>query len=151
MKRFFRRRPIVERWPVAAWLIFLALCIFILSRIQIGADINAFLPSSPTHAQRLLTEQLRDGVVSRLILAGIEGGSPETMAKASKNLAHRLRSEPALLMVNNGEESSLAKDQAYIFDNRYLLSSAVTPARFSRKVCMPRSRARCRCSDHPRE
>lgn len=131
MKRFFRRRPIAERWPIAAWLIFLAICIFIVSRIQIGADINAFLPGSPTPAQRLLTEQLRDGVVSRLMLAGIEGGTPEALAKASKNLAQRLRAEPAFLMANNGEESSLAQDQAYIFDNRYLLSTAVTPGRFT--------------------
>jgi predicted exporter len=120
-----------RRWPIVAWLVFLALCIFIVSRIQIGADINAFLPSSPTPAQRLLTEQLRDGVVSRLILVGIEGGTPAKLAQASKNLAQRLRGEPELLMANNGEESSLAKDQAYIFDNRYLLSSAVTPQRFT--------------------
>lgn len=124
---------LLRRWTIAAWLVFLALCIFIVSRIQIGADINAFLPSSPTPAQQLLTEQLRDGVVSRLILAGIEGGTPETLARASKNLAQRLRNEPAFLMANNGEESSLARDQAYIFDNRYRLSSAVTPGRFTKE------------------
>lgn len=125
MNRFLRR------WPIPAWLLFVALCIFIVSRIQIGADINAFLPSSPTPAQQLLTEQLRDGVVSRLILAGIEGGTTETLAKASKNLALRLRNEPAFSMANNGEESGLDKDRAYLFDNRYLLSSAVTPERFT--------------------
>ncbi|MDH4234578.1 MAG: MMPL family transporter [Gallionella sp.] len=120
-----------QRWPIAAWLIFIAFCFFIVSRIQIGADLNTFLPGSPTPAQQLLTEQLRDGVVSRLILTGIEGGSPETLAKASMSLAHRLRNEPAFVMVNNGEESSLAKDRAFIVDNRYLLSSAVTPERFT--------------------
>jgi predicted exporter len=125
MNRFPRRRQI------SAWLLFVALCVFIVSRIQIGADINAFLPSSPTPAQQLLTEQLRDGVVSRLILAGIEGGTTETLAKASKNLALRLRDEPAFSMANNGEESSLDRDRAYLFDNRYLLSSAVTPKRFT--------------------
>lgn len=124
-------KRITQRWPIAAWLIVLAICVFIVSRLQIGADINAFLPSSPTPAQRLLTEQLRDGVVSRLILAGIEGGTPESLARASRNLAHRLRNEPAFSMANNGEESSLDKDRAYIVDNRYLLSSAVTPARFT--------------------
>ncbi len=127
-------KRINQRWPIAAWLIFLAFCVFLVSRIQIGADINAFLPSSPTPAQRLLTEQLRDGIVSRLILAGIDGGTPETLAKASKNLAHRLHNEPAFSMANNGEESSLDKDQAYIFDNRYLLSSAVTLGHFTPEV-----------------
>lgn len=131
MNRFSLRGTISGRWPIAAWLIFLAFCVFIVSRIQIGADINAFLPSSPTPAQRLLTEQLRDGVVSRLILAGIEGGTPETLASASKNLAQRLRDEPAFLMANNGEQGSLANDQAYVFDNRYLLSPAVTGGHFT--------------------
>lgn len=127
-------KRINQRWPIAAWLIFLAFCIFLVSRIQIGADINAFLPSAPTPAQRLLTEQLRDGIVSRLILAGIEGGTPETLAKASRNLAHRLHNEPAFSMANNGEESGLDRDRAYIFDNRYLLSSAVTLGHFSPEV-----------------
>ncbi|MBI5430977.1 MAG: MMPL family transporter [Nitrosomonadales bacterium] len=98
--------------------------------MQVGADLNAFLPGTPTPAQRLLTEQLRDGMVSRLILIGIEGGKPESLAAASKQLAQRLRREPDFLMVNNGEEGTLAKDQAFLFDNRYLLSSAVTPERF---------------------
>ena len=125
MKRPARLRAVV------AWLIFLALCIFVVTRAQIGADISAFLPRSPTPVQQLLTEQLRDGVVSRLILVGIEGGAPEALAQASKQLAQRLRREPEFSLVNNGEESGLAGDQAFLIANRYLLSSAVTPERFT--------------------
>ena len=125
MKRFN------ARWIITLWLIFLALCIMVVSKVQIGADLSAFLPSTPTPAQRLLSEQLRDGVVSRLILIGIEGGAPATLAQASKQLAQRLRNAPEFSLVSNGEESSLAKDQAYLLENRYLLSSAVTPERFS--------------------
>lgn len=116
---------------ITLWMLFLVFCIVIVSRVQLGADISAFLPATPTPSQQLLTEQLRDGVVSRLILTGIEGGTPETLAEASKLLAQRLRTEPGFSLVNNGEEESLAKDRAFLFENRYLLSSAVTPERFT--------------------
>ncbi|HEY0722199.1 MAG TPA: MMPL family transporter [Gammaproteobacteria bacterium] len=118
-------------WAITLWLLFLVCCIVIVSRVQLGADISAFLPARPSPAQQLLTEQLRDGVVSRLILTGIEGGTPETLAEASKTLAQRLRAEPGFSLVNNGEEESLAKDRNFLFENRYLLSSAVTPGRFT--------------------
>ncbi|HEY0635316.1 MAG TPA: MMPL family transporter [Gammaproteobacteria bacterium] len=116
---------------ITLWLLLFAFCSFIVSRVQLGADISAFLPATPTPAQQLLTEQLRDGVVSRLILTGIEGDTPERLAAASKALAQRLRSEPGFSLVNNGEEESLAKDRAFLFENRYLLSSAVTLERFT--------------------
>ena len=125
MKRFSRH------WPVSIWLFFLALCIFIVSRVQIGADLSAFLPRTPTPAQQLLSEQLRDGVFSRLILIGIEGGTPDALSEASKQLAKRLRNEPGFLLVNNGDESGLAQDQVFLLENRYLLSSAVTPEHFT--------------------
>lgn len=125
MKRF------KVRWPIAVWLIFIGFCVLVVSRIQVGADLNAFLPGTPTSAQRLLTEQLRDGIVSRLILIGIEGGPTEKLAATSKQLAYRLRKEPAFMMVNNGEKGTLDRDQAFLVDNRYLLSSAVTPERFT--------------------
>ena len=125
MKRF------IQHWAIAAWLIFLALCILVVSRVQIGADLSAFLPRTPTPAQQLLSEQLRDGVFSRLILIGIEGGEPDVLSQASKQLAQRLRNESAFTLINNGDENSLAKDQAFLLENRYLLSSAVTPERFT--------------------
>jgi predicted exporter len=71
------------RWAIAIWLAFLALCVLVVSRVQIGADLSAFLPRSPTPAQQLLSEQLRDGVVSRLILVGIEGGTPDAVRATS--------------------------------------------------------------------
>jgi predicted exporter len=119
------------RWTVLVWLLFVGFCILIVSRIQIGADLNAFLPGTPTPAQRLLTEQLRDGNVSRLILIGIEGDTAANLAATSKELAQRMRREPDFLMVNNGEAGTLDKDQAFLVDNRYLLSSAVTAERFT--------------------
>ena len=118
-------------WAITLWVLFLAICVVIVSRVRLGADISAFLPSHPTPAQQLLTDQLRDGIVSRLILTGIEGGPSETLAEASKALAQRLRGEPGFALINNGDEASLDKDRAFLIENRYLLSSTVTPERFT--------------------
>lgn len=128
----FKRPPFSRhKAAVAIWLVSLVLCIFVVSRVQIGSDLSAFLPRSPTPAQQLLSEQLRDGVFSRLLLIGIEGGTPDVLAQASKQLAQRLRNAPEFSLINNGDESSLAKDQAFLLENRYLLSSAVTPEHFT--------------------
>lgn len=121
----------MKRRAVALWLTLLALCIVVATRVQIGADLSAFLPQSPTPAQQLLTEQLRDGVVSRLILIGIEDGAPDTLAQTSKRLAQQLRNERSFSLVNNGEADSLARDGAFLLENRYLLSPAVTAERFT--------------------
>jgi len=112
------------------WLAFIFACGIIISRSQFTADLSAFLPRSPTPAQQLLIEQLRDGLASRLILAGIEGADAATRALLSKKIAQRLRTDPAFTAVNNGEPVSAERDRAFLFNNRYLLSPAVTPQRF---------------------
>ena len=75
-------------------------------------------------------DQLRDGLASRLILVGIEGADAPTRARLSKQTAQRLRADPAFVTVNNGEPVNTERDRAFLFDHRYLLSPAVTPARF---------------------
>ena len=119
------------RWAVGAWLVFIAACIAIIARTTFTTDISAFLPRSPTPAQQMLVEQLRDGVVSRLILIGIEGAAPDTLAQASKQLAAALREQDNFVSINNGENAGFARDREFLWRNRYLLSSAVTPERFS--------------------
>jgi len=119
------------RTAIALWLAFILACGIIISRSQVTTDLSAFLPRSPTPAQQLLLEQIRDGLASRLILVGIEGADASTRARLSKQIAQRLRAEPAFVTVNNGEPVSAERDRAFLFDNRYLLSPAVTPARFS--------------------
>ncbi|MGZ5194663.1 MAG: MMPL family transporter, partial [Ramlibacter sp.] len=116
---------------IALWLAFLVACIGIISRTQFTADLSAFLPRSPTPEQRLLMDQLRDGVASRLILVGIEGADAPTRARLSRQTAQHLRADPAFVAVNNGEPVNNERDRAFLFDNRYLLSPAVTPQRFS--------------------
>ncbi len=119
------------RTAIALWLMFILICGIIISRSQFTTDLSAFFPRSPTQEQQLLLDQVRDGLASRLILVGIEGADAATRARLSKHIAQRLRADPAFVSVNNGEPVSAERDHAYLFNNRYLLSPAVTPERFS--------------------
>lgn len=116
---------------VAVWLAFVAACVLVIGRSQFTADMSAFMPRDPTPTQKIMVEQLRDGVVSRLILVGVEGAPAPALAQLSKNMAAQLRSSPELAAVNNGEQAGMEKDLELLRRNRYLLSDAVTPERFS--------------------
>jgi predicted exporter len=109
----------------------IAVACVVISRTEFRTDLSAFLPRSPTPAQQVLVDQLRDGVVSRLVLIAIEGGEPERLAEASKRMAARLRSDERFASVANGEDAGLEKDRDFVWRNRYLLSPAITPERFS--------------------
>ena len=75
--------------PVLLWLLGLALCAGVALRAHYTADMSAFLPRSPTPAQQLLVDQLTEGVLSRLLLVGIEGNTPSGRAELSRSLAKR--------------------------------------------------------------
>jgi len=115
---------------IVLWLVFLLLCVGIISRTHFTTDLSAFLPRAPTPEQQLLMDQLSDGLASRLILVGIEGADASTRARLSKQVAQRLRADPAFVSVNNGEPVNAERDRTFLFDHRYLLSPAVTPERF---------------------
>jgi predicted exporter len=125
--RWFRRQFL----PVWLWLAFLLACGAIISRTHFTTDLSAFLPRTPTAEQQLLMDQLKDGLASRLILVGIEGADAPARARLSRQVAQVLRADPAFVTVNNGEPVNRERDQAFLFNNRYLLSPAVTPERFS--------------------
>src|SRR3990167_1814676 len=104
-----------------------ARCGIVIGRTTFTTDLSAFLPQSPTKEQQVLLDQLSDGVVSRMILIGIEGGDAATRAVLSKETAARLRGGSEFATVNNGEPVHAERDHAFLFGNRYLLSSSVTP------------------------
>ena len=123
-----RRRSMTA---IVLWLAFLLGCGAIISRTHFTTDLSAFLPRTPTPEQQLLMDQLREGVASRLILVGIEGADAPSRAGLSRKIAQRLRADPAFVTVNNGEPVNTERDQAFLFNNRFLLSPTVTPSRFS--------------------
>ncbi|MCA7992654.1 MMPL family transporter [Burkholderia cepacia] len=126
-----RRLHALRQRAVLVWLLALVACGVAIGRAHFTADLSAFLPSSPSAGQRVLVDQLRDGIVSRLILVAIDGGGAATRAALSRRVAGTLRADPQFAAVHNGEASNDARDRQFIFDHRYLLSPAVTPQRFS--------------------
>lgn len=123
------RRPRLA--ALSIWLAVMAVLALIIVRSQFTADMSVFLPRNPTPEQRLLVDQLRDGMVSRLILVGISGGDAAERGRVSQAMAAALRGDARFASVNNGESGALQEEQRWLFDNRYLLSPAVEPARFS--------------------
>jgi predicted exporter len=126
-----RLARLLRHRAVLLWIAFLLACAAAISRASFTADLSAFLPRTPSAGQRVLVEQLRDGLVSRLILVGIEGGDAAGRATLSRGVAAALRAQPAFAAVNNGEPVDAARDSRFIYAHRYLLSPDVTPQRFS--------------------
>lgn len=116
---------------IVVWALLLAVAALIVARARYSADLSAFLPRAPTASQRLLVEQLRQGVASRLIIVAIEGADEASRARLSKALAERLRAQPRFVSVENGDRATRQRDQAFVFAHRYLLSDTVTPQRFT--------------------
>jgi predicted exporter len=121
----------LKRLALAIWVLILIACVMVIGQTRFVADLSAFLPQTPNARQQMLVDQLRDGIIARLIMVGVEGADPTERARLSRGLAARLSGSPAFVGVQNGATEVLARDQAYFFDNRYLLSPAITPQRFS--------------------
>ncbi|MGH8302557.1 MAG: MMPL family transporter, partial [Steroidobacteraceae bacterium] len=110
---------------VLLWAGLALIALWVVARARYSADLSAFLPQAPTAAQRLLVEQLRQGVASRLIIAAIQGSSPGhplERVRLSRDLARRLRAQPQFLAVENGDSAALRRDEAFLSAHRYLLS-----------------------------
>lgn len=123
--KFFPRAALV------IWLLTLATSAWLISRTPIAADLTAFLPESATPNQRLLIDQLRDGVASRLILIALEGAEPKPLAEASRQIAARLKASGLFASVSNGDVALVARERELLMEYRYFLSPAVASARFS--------------------
>jgi predicted exporter len=119
------------RLTLLVWLALLAIAVWQAARTPIRTDLSVFLPRSPALEQQILIEQLRAGALARLVLVGIDGGTAEQRAEASRALAAALRADAQFTQVANGDGQSLQADRAFVFRQRYLLSPTVDAARFS--------------------
>jgi len=113
------------------WVVLASFAAWLVAHARYTTDLSAFLPRSPTPTQRLLVEQLREGVASKLIIGAIEGADVKTRAQFSVALAARLRATGLFSAIENGEQVGLDHERALLFDHRYLLSDQVTPERFT--------------------
>ncbi|UCD68963.1 MAG: hypothetical protein JSW48_02365, partial [Betaproteobacteria bacterium] len=110
---------------LAAWLALVSASVAIVARSSLSTDLQAFLPGAPTAAQQVLVDQLRDGIVSRLILVAIAGDEPRVLADLSRDVARRLANAPEFAGVNNGSEDEWQAHRAFLVEHRYLLSREV--------------------------
>ena len=122
------------RLPLGIWLIMVMIGATIAARAHYTSDLSAFLPSSPSEQQKVLVDQLRNGWTSRILLAGIDHCNDKASTPLSKQLTQQLRASAQFTLVENGEAASKetqAAEQAFLFRNRYLLTSDGTPDHLS--------------------
>lgn len=118
------------RGAIAVWLVLFTACAWLVTRADYSTDLAAFLPSSPSPAQQLLVDQLRDGAVSRMILIGVEGAAPARLADISRRLAQALEADSEFAYVANGAQQRVAREAEFLLNQRYLLSADVNVNRF---------------------
>lgn len=121
-----RRTPVI-----GLWLLILILSVAVILNTRFTADMSAFLPEHPTAAQAFLVDQIKEGAISRMILIGIEGGDATARAEASRALGTALRQSDLFTLVRNGDAPTRSRDEALLFDHRYVLSPDITAQRFS--------------------
>ncbi|WP_428490357.1 MMPL family transporter [Rhodopila sp.] len=121
----------VRRTSIVIWIVLIAASALLVSRLHVDTDMTAFLPRAASPAQRVLVDQFRDGVVSRLVLVAIEGVTADRSAAISKRLAERLRGNDDFVAVENGEDRGFQRDRAFLWSNRYLLSDRIDADRFT--------------------
>jgi len=113
------------------WLLAMLAGAAIVWNSRFTADMSFFLPSHPTAEQQVLVNQLKEGVVSRLLMVAIGGGDETQRAALSRELRGRLAKMPEFVAVQNGETGSQDADRDFLFRHRYLLSPTVSAERFT--------------------
>jgi predicted exporter len=127
MIRWRRGLPIAVALLVAA-----ALAALVLSRVVLRTDMLDLLPRGRTEAARFMLAEVNGGPAARLVLVGIDGAPADRLAAVSRAMADRLRGTALFESVENGAGPGFgAAETAFLFDHRYLLSPAVTPAAFA--------------------
>lgn len=115
---------------LSVWLIAIAIGVAIIARARFSADLSAFLPRTPTRDQRLLIDQLQNGLAAHLVLIGIEGGDAAERARVARRMTAELAVQDAFATVQDGAGSGLERDREFIYAHRYLLSPDIAPAAF---------------------
>ena len=122
---------IAPNQAIAIWILAILVSVVLIARTGLSTDMSAFLPRSPAPTQQVLVGQVREGVVSRLVLLAIEKAQSTTLAELSRDLGARLRRDPQFVLVDNGDDAGLYKDREFLWHNRYVLSPGVAPERFT--------------------
>lgn len=109
---------------LAFWLVCIAaLGGWTAANLRIETDISQFLPRAVSKDDRVLLFQLREGAAARMLLLALGGGeSVLARARASRQLAERLRSNPHFSGIANGDLEVLSRDRLdALYGYRYLI------------------------------
>ena len=135
----------MRRWFWLAWLALVAGSILQIVRTEVVTDVTSFLPGAANADQRLMADQLRNGLSTRILLVALRlageanPGKPTpeqtaALTKASRELQRKLAALPAFAWVSNGDFSAHEMERERLFGARYLLTAAdedAGAARFS--------------------
>ena len=116
-------------WIPLLWLLVMFGCGVLVLNTPISAELTLFAPRSDPTAE-LLLEQMRRGPATRLILIGLSGDEEIQRAEVSRRLVQQLRTTPWFSRVANSAELPPEAEWQALFDQRYLLSPAITAERF---------------------
>ena len=109
---------------VGLWLLVLLLAGLVVGeRLRVEDDLAAFLPAKTDPFERRMMRLATEGPASRLVLAAIEGGTPEERAGASRRARAALEGLRGVVRVENGEGADPAAFDA-LRPYRYLLADA---------------------------
>ena len=118
-------------WPVWLWLAMMLVCATLAARANYRTDMGDFLPRARSLGEAALEAQVNGGGAAKLLLVAIDGAPAQTLETLNKKLSGRLRKVPEFAAVLNGDDTSLAQTQTFVWKNRYLLSPATTAQTFS--------------------
>lgn len=125
------------------WLALLAVAGWAIGqRLQLSGDLRKFMPSAETPAQKLLIDELGEGPGSRLLLIGLSGADPETLAAQSDALRAQLAAQPLFSLVANGGGAGLEAIPERLRPYRYLLSPTLDTQPFDRAYLQQELEAR---------
>ena len=113
-----------------SWLAALVAAAWLVRGTPISHDLTQFMPRGASPQQQLAVELLRQGPASRAILIALHGASASELARVSRAMAHRLRTDSGIARVDNGVFDA-DRDLEPLFRYRYLLDPATGPDQFS--------------------
>ncbi len=132
----------MKAWAWWLWLAVVAASLVQVNRSTVVTDVSSFLPGPADATQRLMIDQLRDGLSTRILVIGLElkrastRGTPSpaqtaALVAASRALREKLAADSRFAWVSNGDLEVLSTERERLFAARYLLSPGVNAALFT--------------------
>jgi len=132
----------MKAWAWLVWLAVVAASVVQVNRSTVVTDVSSFLPGPADAAQRLMIDQLRDGLSTRIVVIGLdlERASPKAapspaqsaaLVAASRALRDKLAADPRFAWVSNGDLEALSSERDRLFAARYLLGPGISEALFT--------------------